>query len=315
MKLLLLGANGQVGFELKRAVGGLADLVCATRDGTLAGGGACVRADVSQAVSLIDVLQDHAPDIVVNAAAYTGVDRAEEEPDLADRINHRALAVLGAWAASNDRLVVHYSTDYVFDGTATRPYREDDATAPLGVYGQTKLAGEIALRESGCAHLVLRTAWVYAARGHNFLRTMLRVGSQRDALNVVDDQRGSPTTARLIARASAEVLAAWSAAAAGERERLLGTYHLSAAGECSWYEFAQAIFARAAAANLVTRVPTITPVPSAEYPTRARRPACSVLDTTKIRRTFALDLPPWQAGLEQVIGELAAASTNPDTRQ
>ncbi len=305
MRLLLLGANGQVGHELQDTLAPLGELICATRDGSLVNAGQCVRADLAQAASLIDVLQDHAPDIVVNAAAYTAVDKAEAEAELADRINHRAVAVIGAWAASNDRLVVHYSTDYVFDGSATRPYREDDATAPLGVYGRTKLAGEQALRETGCAHLILRTAWVYAGRGHNFLRTMLRLAGERNRLRVVDDQRGAPTSAGLIASATASVLRRWIDADAYTRVNLNGTYHLCASHECSWCEFAQAIFGRAIDAGLIERAPRVQAIATAEYPTPAKRPAYSVLDTTKIRETFRLDLPTWQTGLDAVIGELA----------
>src|SRR5665213_2342538 len=183
MKILLLGANGQLGFELLRALVPLGEVVAATRSGELAGGGECAIADLADVHSLASALDAAHADVIVNAAAYTAVDRAEDEPELADCINHRALAQIGAWAARHGARVVHYSTDYVFDGSgfggsAARPYREDDPTAPLGVYGVTKLAGENALRASGAAYLIFRTAWVYAARGHNFLRTMLRVAGE-----------------------------------------------------------------------------------------------------------------------------------------
>ncbi len=195
MKILLLGANGQVGFELQRALAPLGGMTAATRSGKLPGNVDCLRVDLADTDSLAHALDSAQCDIVVNAAAYTAVDHAEDEPELAGRINGDALAQIGAWAARSGALVLHYSTDYVFDGQGTRPYREDDAPAPLGVYGASKLAGEIALRDAGCDHLIVRTAWVYAARGHNFLRTMLRLGEERDRLTVVDDQHGAPTSA------------------------------------------------------------------------------------------------------------------------
>jgi len=305
MKILLLGANGQVGFELARSLAPLGELVCATRSGKLPGGAACVAADLGDANSLAAALDAAKADVVVNAAAYTAVDRAEDEPHVAARINAQALAEIGARAASRNALVVHYSTDYVFDGTGSRPYRENDATAPLGVYGRSKLDGENALRASGCDHLILRTAWVYAARGHNFLRTMLRLAREREELRVVGDQRGAPTPARLISAATAAALARLLARRTGEREKLVGTYHLSAAGQCTWFDFAGAIFARAQTAGLLERAPRLVPISTAEYPTPARRPAYSVLDGSRIRDTFGLHLPHWRSGLDAVIGELA----------
>lgn len=304
MKILLLGANGQVGFELARALAPLGELRVAARAGLPGAPAHALVVDLANPETLDAALHEVQPTVVVNAAAYTAVDRAEDEANLADRINHWALTVLGAWAARSGALVVHYSTDYVFDGRGTRPYREDDATAPLGVYGRSKLAGEIALRESGCEHLILRTAWVYAARGHNFLRTMLRLARERDELRVVADQHGAPTAARLIAATTALAVARL-----GEADGALsGTYHLSAAGSCSWHEFAEALLRRAAAAGLIARKPRVVPIATADYPTRATRPAYSVLDTTRLRETFGLHLPPWQAGLDDVIGELAAAA-------
>ena len=306
MKVLLLGANGQLGFELARALAPLGELVCATRSGTLPGDASGLSADLGNANSLAVALHAAQADIVVNAAAYTAVDRAEDEPALAQRVNVQALAEIGAWATANRALVVHFSTDYVFDGRGARPYREIDRVAPLGVYGRGKLDGENALRESGCAHLILRTAWVYAARGNNFLRTMLRLARERDELRVVNDQRGAPTTARLIADASALALARLLARRTPERERLHGTYHLCADGDCTWFDFAGAIFTRAHAAGLLDRMPKLTPIASAEYPTRAQRPAYSVLDTRKFRDAFGLHLPDWRQGLDATIGELTA---------
>jgi dTDP-4-dehydrorhamnose reductase len=304
VKILLLGANGQVGFELARSLALLGDLHPALRekrDGVL-------TVDLANPETLDAALHAVQPDIVVNAAAYTAVDRAEDEANLADRVNHWALLVLGAWAVRSGALVVHYSTDYVFDGCATRPYREDDATAPLGVYGRTKLAGEVALRQSGCDHLIFRTAWVYAARGNNFLRTMLRLAGEREQLRIVADQRGAPTLARLIASMTAQAVSCWLRWNTQARDIARGTYHLCAGGECTWYDFACALLERAAAAKLIARVPQVVPIATADYPTRARRPAYSVLDTTRFQTTFGLQLPPWQEGLDQAIAELAAAA-------
>ena len=303
MKILLLGANGQVGFELARSLAPLGELHLARRDLPMPDDGQWRRVDLANPETLDEALHAVAPDVVVNAAAYTAVDRAEDDANLAERVNHWALTVLGAWAARSGALVVHYSTDYVFDGSATRPYREDDATAPLGVYGRSKLAGEVALRDSGCDHLILRTAWVYAARGHNFLRTMLRLASEREQLRIVDDQRGAPTSARLIAAATVLAL---------QRNldsdgALAGTYHLSAGGVCTWYAFTLALLQRAAAAGVIARIPQVVPIATADYPTRAMRPAYSVLDTTRFKTAFGLQLPPWQSGLDAVIGELADA--------
>jgi len=292
MKFLLLGANGQVGFELRRSLAPLGEVVAATRngeDGTLV-------ADLGDAASLRAALDAANAEVVVNAAAYTAVDRAEDEPAVAQRINGDALGEIGAWTKSHGARVVHYSTDYVFDGNGARPYREDDPTAPPGVYGRSKLAGENALRESGCDHVIMRTAWVYASRGKNFLLTMLKVGAERDTLRVVDDQRGTPTSASLIADVTANVLAGGAKS---------GTYHLCAGGECTWYEFAQAIFARAHEAGLIARTPRVEAITTADYPTKASRPRYSVLDTSKLRAAFGVDLPPWQQGLDHVLAELA----------
>lgn len=305
MKILLLGANGQVGFELQRSLAPLAEFVVATRDGLLANGATCLRADLADADSLAQALVSADADIVVNAAAYTAVDRAEDEAPAAQRVNGDALAQIGAWAARRNAFVLHYSTDYVFDGRGTRPYREDDATAPLGAYGGSKLAGESALRDSGCAHVILRTAWVYAAHGHNFLRTMLRLARERERLTVVDDQHGAPTSAALIAATTAAVLARWLREDATRREALCGLYHLAAAGATTWCGFARAIMLRATATGLIARAPEVAGISTSEFPTKARRPAYSVLDTTRLRDTFALDLPAWEAGLDAVIGEIA----------
>ena len=291
---------------------------------------ACKVLDLADLDGLAGALDRIAPDLIINAAAYTAVDRAEDEPGLAQRINGDALGVLGAWAERNGARVVHYSTDYVFDGSATRPYRETDTTHPVSVYGRSKLAGEIALRDSGARHLILRTAWVYAARGHNFLRTMLRLGAERDELRVVDDQIGAPTPARLIAEVTAQAVARWCAADDPASKQLDGTYHLVASGQTSWCGFARAIFeraplftpfapkgeenhplrnegGRAQRGGMIEHAPRVIAIRTADYPTRAVRPAFSVLDTTKLHDVFGIVPPDWQAALDEVMKELANA--------
>jgi dTDP-4-dehydrorhamnose reductase len=295
MKILVLGAGGQVGHESLAALASLGDVTGAAR----------AQVDLNDSTSLRRALEASNADVVVNAAAYTAVDRAEDDADAAQRINGDALSDIGAWATRNGRLVVHYSTDYVFDGQGKTPYREDDPTSPLGVYGRTKLAGEIALRDSGCEHFIFRTAWVYAARGKNFLLTMLKVGAERDEIRVVNDQRGTPTPARLIAQTTATVLNRWSALGVAQKRHVLGTYHLCAGGECTWYDFAREIFADAEASGLLERAPRVAPIATSDYPTRAQRPRYSVLDTSKIRTAFGVDLPDWKKGLRDVIEELA----------
>lgn len=315
MKILLLGANGQVGFELRRSLAALGEVLSATRTGELDDGESCLVADLSDPVSLQRVLVASNPDVIVNAAAHTAVDRAEDEPELADRINHQAVAEVAAFAASRGALVIHYSTDYVFDGGASRAYREDDATGPLGVYGRTKLAGEGALRTSGAAHLVFRTAWVYAARGGNFLRTMLRLGAMREELGVVSDQFGAPTPAGWIADATAAALRSWRDADTDARSSLCGVYHLVASGKCSWFEFAQAIFDGASERSLMPRAPRLRPIGSAEYPTRAQRPRYSVLDCRKLETTFGLQSPDWRDGVRAVLDDIAAATRSSQSSQ
>jgi dTDP-4-dehydrorhamnose reductase len=313
-------------------------VIPATRDGLLENGSVCERIDLADPGDLTAARDRIAPDVIINAAAYTAVDRAEDESDLAQRVNGDALGVMGAWAARHGARVVHYSTDYVFDGRAGRAYREGDAPRPVSAYGRSKLAGEMALRQSGARHLIFRTAWVYAARGKNFLRTMLRLGAERDELRVVDDQIGAPTPARLIAETTARVLAQWLDDAVPARD---GVYHLVAGGQTSWCGFARAIFDKAIPLNppslakgeagaatpgargeddyplpreggraqrggMPSHAPRIVAIRTADYPTKAARPAWSVLDTGKLRTTFGVALPDWQAALDGVVDELAA---------
>jgi dTDP-4-dehydrorhamnose reductase len=293
--ILLLGANGQLGRELQRALAPLGTIVATTRSGVLPDGSACEVADFDQPGSLTALLDRLRPSVVVNAAAYTAVDRAEEDRDAAFRANAEAPGVLAQWCAQAGVPLVHYSTDYVFDGQGTRPYREDDATAPLGVYGASKLAGEDAIRAAGGRHLIFRTAWVYASHSANFLRTMLRVGADRDVLRVVADQVGTPTPAALIADVTVQALQHGGG--------LSGTWHLTATGETSWHGFAEAIFTEAVAAGVLARAPTVEAITTAEYPTPARRPAYSHLDVAKLEKDFGVTLPRWQDGLKQVIAD------------
>ncbi len=292
MRILLLGANGQVGHELRRSLAPLGEVIATTRDGML-DGVAGERADFNQPESLPMLIGRVAPDVVVNAAAYTAVDRAESERDAAFRANSEAPRQLAQACAASDVLLVHYSTDYVFDGHGTRPYREEDPTAPLGVYGASKLAGERAIQESGCRHLIFRTAWVYGNHGANFMRTMLRLGSEREKLNVVADQFGTPTPAHLIADVTARIL---------ERgNSRTGIWHLTCGGKASWYEFVVKIFEGASRRGILQKGVSVLPIASSEYFTPARRPGYSCLDISKLIRDFEIEVPDWEAGLDQVL--------------
>jgi len=297
---LVFGGNGQVGQELLRALAPLGPLKATTRKEVLPDGTPCELADFDAPESLIALLDRVRPTYVVNAAAYTAVDRAEQDREAAFRANAESPAVIAQWCARNGVPLVHYSTDYVFDGQGSVPYPVDAPTAPLGVYGESKLAGEQAIRASGARHLIFRTAWVYASHGHNFLRTMLRVGADRDELKVVADQAGTPTPAALIADITAQALGAAEQAPSG-------TWHLTAAGQTSWHGFAEEIFRQAVALGLLERSPTITAISTTEYPTPAKRPAYSCLDTTTLVQDFGVTLPPWQAGVARVLAEIAAA--------
>ena len=289
MSILVLGGNGQVGFELLRSLAPLGTVVPTTRSGMLDDGSACETLDLDHADAIAPLLDRIRPEVIVNATAHTAVDRAEDEPDAAFRANAFAPGVLAGWCAANAATLVHYSTDYVFDGAGARPYREADPVAPLGVYGASKLAGEQAIAESGANHLILRTAWVYGLRGGNFLRTMLRVGAERDELRVVGDQHGTPTPAWLIADATAAILS--------QGIRTSGVRHLVAGGQTTWHGFAESIFDEAVARGLMARAPRVVPIATAEYPTRASRPAWSVLDTSRLSSEYGLALLDWRSAL------------------
>jgi len=300
MSILVFGGNGQLGTELLRTLNPLGPVVATTRSGVLPDGRACEVADFSQPQTLNAVLERVQPAMVVNAAAYTAVDRAEHERERAFAVNAQAPGIIALWCAAHHVPLVHYSTDYVFDGRGMQPYLVDAPTSPLGVYGASKLAGEHAVREAFGCHLIFRTAWVYAAHGHNFLRTMLRLGAERDELRVVADQIGTPTSAALIATITAKVLRS--------PRQLSGTWHLTASGETSWYGFAEVIFQQAQALGILEKIPSLTPINSTDYPTPARRPAYSCLDTGSLQRDFNLILPDWRDGVMQVLDALSVES-------
>jgi dTDP-4-dehydrorhamnose reductase len=295
MKILLFGATGQLGTELCRMLPALGEVIAATRSGTLPDGSPTANADFEKPSSLSELIERVAPDIVVNAAAYTAVDQAERDHATAFRVNAEAPRIIAEACARSGALLVHYSTDYVFDGTATRPYREEDPVNPLGVYGASKLAGEQAIQASGTRHMIFRTAWVYALHGHNFLRTMLRLAAERDELRVVADQFGSPTPASFIAETTTRILS--------RSPQESGLWHLTTSGHTSWHGFAQAIVERAHGRGLIATQPRVTAIDTSDYPTPATRPAWSVLDCQYFDRHFKTQRISWQQGLEQVLGE------------
>lgn len=294
MKILLLGKNGQVGWELQRSLAPLGELIALDRLGQ-----AGLSGDLSDLQALRATIRQVAPDVVVNAAAYTAVDKAESDTEMADRINAHASQVIAEEVASLGAWLIHYSTDYVFDGQGDAPWREADQTAPLNYYGLSKLNGENAIIASGCRYLIFRTSWVYAARGNNFAKTMLRLAAERETLNVVSDQIGAPTGADLIADVTALALQK-----ALRQPELAGIYHLVAAGQTSWRQYASYVidFARAHGENVLVK--SVVPVPSTSFPTPARRPLNSRLDTQKIRENFSLNLPEWEVGVTRMLMEV-----------
>jgi len=294
VRIVLFGRSGQVGRELEQTLPSCGRLVACGRD----------AADLEQPDSVRNLLRREAPDLVVNAAAFTAVDRAESEPDRARRINADSVGVMAAEVARLGGWLVHYSTDYVFDGTKTGSYVETDATGPLGVYGSTKLAGERLVAASGCRHLIFRTSWVYATHGTNFLRTILRLLQERDELSVVDDQVGAPTSAARIAAVTAVAVGRLGGGTAAPPAA--GLYHLAAGGATSWHGYAQCIAATAREVGLPLRVDpdSIRPIPSSAWPQAARRPANSRLDTTLIQGCFGVTLPPWQEDVRAAVTTL-----------
>ena len=294
--ILLLGKNGQVGWELQRSLAPLGQLIALDRagDGTLCG-------DLTDLDGLARTIQTLHPDVIVNAAAHTAVDKAESEPQLAKRLNADAPAVLAKAAQAVNAWLLHYSTDYVFNGSGTQPWQEVDATGPLNTYGHTKLAGEQAIQQSGCKHLIFRTSWVYAARGGNFAKTMLRLARERDRLTVINDQFGAPTGAELIADVSAHAIRQVLTTGQGQ-----GVYHLAASGETNWHGYASHVVqtARRLQPEVEFKVQAIVPVPSNAFPTPVQRPHNSRLNTLKLQHTFGLTLPPWQQGVDRMLAEI-----------
>ena len=292
MKILLLGKNGQLGWELQRSLAVIGDVVALDRHN----GG-----DLGNREALLATVQAVSPQVIVNAAAYTAVDKAESDADTARTINAHAPALLAIEARRTGALLVHYSTDYVFDGSGDRPRDEEAAIAPLSVYGVTKAEGEDAIRASGCQHLILRTSWVYAARGGNFAKTMLRLAAEREQLKVIADQIGTPTGADLLADLSTHMLRA-----ARANPALTGTYHAVASGETSWHAYARFVieFARARGVDVKVAADQVLAIPTIDYPTPATRPLNSRLATAKLQQRFGLTLPHWQHGVERMLEEI-----------
>lgn len=293
MKVLLFGKNGQVGWELQRSLAVLGELVALDMDST------DLHADFSRPEGLRTTVEAVRPDVIVNAAAHTAVDKAESEPDLARRINAESPAVLARAAADGGALLVHYSTDYVFDGEGRAFRSEDAATGPLNVYGQTKLAGEDAIRETCPHHLIFRTSWVYGARGGNFAKTILRLAGERERLTVIDDQIGAPTGADLLADVTAHAVRATL-----QQPGKAGLYHAVAAGETSWHGYASFIIEHARRGGMGLKATQVDPVPTTAFPTQARRPHNSRLSTAKLQNAFGLTLPSWQSGVARMLHEI-----------
>lgn len=293
-RILIVGRVGQVGWELRRKLACLGALTVVDFP----------EVDFSRPQTVREAVSEANPTVIVNAAAYTAVDKAETETSLAMAINADGPALLAEEAKARDALLVHYSTDYVFDGSKQTPWLETDVPNPLGVYGSSKLAGDLAIQASGCRHLIFRTSWVYGARGNNFLLTMLRLGRERSELRIVDDQTGAPTTSECIAQVTADVLSQLL----GPRSAFdapSGIYNLTCSGATTWFGFARALLTRSFARTGET-LPLLTPIATAAYPTPARRPAYSCLDGTRLKETFGLALPPWETALDLVLDTLAA---------
>jgi dTDP-4-dehydrorhamnose reductase len=295
VKILLFGRNGQVGWELQRSLAPLGELLALDRTGQ---DGLC--GDLADPAGVARTVLQVRPDVVVNAAAYTAVDKAESDADLARAINAAAPGALAAAAGEVGAALVHYSSDYVFDGSGSRPWRETDATGPLSVYGRTKLEGEQRIAQALPRHLILRTSWVYGARGGNFARTMLRLAREREQLSVVDDQVGAPTGADLLADVTAHSLRSLLAGACAP-----GIYHVAAAGETSWHGYARFVVGKAQQAGQLLKAgpDRVLPIATSAFPTPARRPHNSRLDTTRFRAAFGLVLPPWQQGVDRMLQE------------
>lgn len=298
-KILLLGKGGQVGWELQRSLSTLGELIALDQSSTHYCG------DFSNLTGLAETVRAVRPDVIVNAAAHTAVDKAESEPELARTLNALAPQVLAQEAAKLGAWLVHYSTDYVFDGSGDTPWLESDTPSPLSVYGATKLEGEQLIAAANPRHLIFRTSWVYAARGGNFAKTMLRLAQERDKLTVINDQIGAPTGADLLADVTAHVIRQFTQAPTNA-DTLAGIYHLVASGQTSWFEYAKHVLAQAQLAQPAIQIKAkqVDPVPTSAFPTPAKRPHNSRLNTNKLQATFGLTLPPWQAGVDRMLAEI-----------
>ncbi|MCG7990058.1 MAG: dTDP-4-dehydrorhamnose reductase [Candidatus Thiodiazotropha lotti] len=295
-KILLIGCDGQVGWELQRSLAVLADVTVTSLCGSYG-----YALDLLNPDAVDKAVAEVGPDYIVNAAAHTAVDKAESEIELSEKLNTEAPAQLARLAAEHNAVFIHYSTDFVFDGESERPYREEDQTAPLGVYGATKLEGELRVLETEAAAMVFRTSWVYGNHGHNFMKTMLRLFRERDELKVVDDQIGAPTWSRMIAEATAQVIGQLQSGVK-HAEELKGVYHLTNSGETSWYGFAREIL------ELSGESCSLLPIATHEYPTPARRPAYSVLDNSKLNQVFSLTIPDWSSTLKRCMEDEKSTS-------
>jgi dTDP-4-dehydrorhamnose reductase len=302
MKILLLGKNGQLGWELQRSLAPLGELVALDRHSTAYCG------DLSNLQGLLETVQTVRPDVIVNAAAHTAVDKAESEPELARLINASAPGLLAQQAQKLGAWLVHYSTDYVFDGSGTQPWQETDTPAPLSVYGQTKLEGEQLIAAQRSKHLIFRTSWVYAARGGNFAKTMLRLAQERERLTVIDDQWGAPTGAELLADVTAHAIRQ-VLQRPEDADGCSGIYHLAANGETTWNGYAKHVLAQAQRAQAAIKIiaKEVASVPTSAFPTPARRPHNSRLNTAKLQAAFGLTLPPWQQGVDRMLAEVLLA--------
>ncbi|MGL4978388.1 MAG: dTDP-4-dehydrorhamnose reductase [Plesiomonas sp.] len=293
MRILLLGKNGQVGWELQRALAPLGDIIAVDFDSTDYCG------NFSQPDGIAATVRSVKPDVIVNAAAHTAVDKAESEVDFARLLNATTVAVLAKEAAALGAWLIHYSTDYVFDGNGDTPWLETDSPAPLNVYGQTKLEGEQAIQAVCHKHLIFRTSWVYAARGNNFAKTMLRFGKERTTMSVINDQFGAPTSAELLADCTVHAIRV-----AFAKPEVAGLYHLIASGTTTWFDYAELVFAEARKQGVELAVTQLNAVPTHEFPTPAKRPHNSRLNTTRFQQTFGLALPQWQDGVKRMLTEI-----------
>ncbi|MFX8459814.1 dTDP-4-dehydrorhamnose reductase [Acinetobacter baumannii] len=300
MKILLLGKNGQVGWELQRALQPLGEVTALDRSISLDG----LSGDLANFDQIKQTIEKVQPDIIVNAAAYTAVDKAESDQENADLINHLAVKHLAEQCKNQNILLVHYSTDYVFNGEGTKPWSEDDQTSPVNLYGHTKRLGELGIEQSGCAFINFRTCWVYGLHGHNFIKTMLKLAASREELSVIHDQIGAPTGAALIADVTAQALRVYQLSSSQQQNLLCGHYHLAASGQCSWFDYANFIFDHAKQHGQMLAIQKVNAIGTVDYPTPAKRPLNSRLKTQKLQTQFKIHLPHWTVGVAQVIEEI-----------